>query len=141
MQAINDKIFKRLEIEVKKTYYTFTRYLSPSTFAFLYFEGELSVEELGEHLRISDKFLKIDDNHYFINYMFTEQNGAFKASQNLLLNLDKHFENTKSCIAVDTFDANKTPRIVINRLMEILKETQKSSYSRIEDESILNGVL
>jgi len=141
MQSIDEKIFKRLEVEVKKTYYTFTRYLSPSTFAFLYFEGELSAEELGDFLRISDKFLKIDNNHYFINFMFTEQHGAFKASQNLLLNLDKNFENTKSCIAIDRFDTNKTPRIVINRLVEILKETQKSSYSRIENESILNGVL
>ena len=141
MQKIDDKIFKRLEVEVKKTYYTFTRYLSPSTFAFLYFEGELSAEDLGGYLRISDKFLKIDDNHYFINFMFTEQHGAFKASQNLLLNIDKHFDNNIACLAIDTFDINKTPRIVIYRLMEILKETQKSSYTRIEDETILNGVL
>ena len=141
MPNINEKVFKRLEVEVKKTYYTFTRYLSPSTFSLLYFEGNLSVEKLGEFLRISDKFLQIDENHYFINYMFTEQHGAFKASQNLLLNLDKHFKNQKSCIAIDIFDTNKTPRIVINRLMEILKETQKSSYSRIEDESILSGII
>ena len=141
MQEIDEKVFNRLKVEINRTYYTFKRYMSPSTFAFLYFEGDLSVEDLGEFLRISDKFLKVDDNHYFINYMFTEQHGAFKASQNLLLNLDKHFENNASCIAIDKFDTNKTPRIVINRLMEILRETQKHSYTRIEDESILNDIL
>ena len=138
---MEDRIFKRLTIEIDRAYYTFTRYMAPSTFAFLYSEKELTPTELGDFVRISDKFLQIDKNHYFINFVFTEQDGAFKASQNLILNLDIFFKDSSSCIAIDTFDASKSPRIVINRLHQILKETKKNPYSRIEDEDVLNGIV
>ncbi|QSZ42232.1 hypothetical protein GJV85_08935 [Sulfurimonas aquatica] len=138
---MNANIRNRLNIEIKKAYYVFTRYKSPCTFAILYHEEELHVAKLGEFVRISDHLLKVDDNHYFINFAFTEQNGAFKASQNLILYLDKHFNNRTSCIAVDTFDSTHSSTIVINRLMQILQEIKKDPYSRIEDENILNGLV
>jgi hypothetical protein len=138
---LEEYIRKRLEIEIKKSYYTAKRYKVVSTFAFLYHEEPLTVNILGSYVRISDHLLKIDDNHYFINFTFTEQVNAFKASQNLLFYLDKHFNNRTSCIALDTFDINQSPKIVLNRLMQILKTTKKSSYSRIEDENILNELI
>jgi len=138
---LEEFIRKRLEIEIKKSYYISKRYSVISTFAFLYHEEPLTVDVLGSYVRISDKLLKIDDHHYFLNFSFTEQVDAFKASQNLLLYLDKHFNNRSSCIAIDTFDINQSPRIVINRLIQILKATKNSSYSRIEDENILNEII
>ena len=138
---MEDRVFNRLTIEINRAYYTFKRYMAPSTFAFLYIEKELTPTQLGEFVRISDKFLEVDKNHYFINFVFTEQDGAFKASQNLILNLDIFFQDSVSCIAIDTFDASKSPRIVINRLHQILKETKKNPYSRIEDEDVLNGII
>jgi len=138
---MQDHIKKRLEIEINKSYYTAKRYGAISTFVFLYHEKELPVAVLGKFVRISDHLLKIDDNHYFINFTFTEPEDAFKAAQNLLLYLDKHFNNRTSCIALDNFDTSQSPRIVLNRLMQILKETQKNSYTRIEDENILNEII
>ena len=135
---MDDYIKNRLSLEVEKAYYISKRYKSSSTFAILYFEGELEVQDLGKFVRISDHLLNIDENHYFIHYTFTQQNSAFKASQNLLLCLDKHLNNQSACIALDTFDISKSPTIVINRLTQILNETQHSSYSRIENENILN---
>ena len=135
---MEDFIKKRVEIEIKKTYYTATRYKRTSTFALLYYEGELSLEQLGKLLRISDHLLKIDKNHYFINFIMTEHSDAFKASENLIFNLDKLLNNTTSCIAIDTFDPTQSPSIVLHRLTQILAETKKNSYSRIEDENILN---
>jgi len=133
-----DNIFNRIQVEIKRTYYINERYKSPSTFILMYHENPLSIEQLAVYVRISDKFVKIDDNHYFINFAFTSQEEAFKASQNLLLYLDNFFNNRKSCIAIDTFNSSISPHIVLKRLMQILKETKKSSYTRIEDESILN---
>lgn len=133
-------IKERLEIEINKAYYIAKRYKSPSTFAVLYHEKELSLEKLGDYVRISDHILKMDDNNYFIHFTFTEQDGAFKASQNLIVYLDHHFNDRSSCMAIDTFDLSHSPTIVINRLMQILTETKKSSYTRIEDENILNGM-
>lgn len=138
---MDNKILNRLTIEINKAYYVYKRYKVLSTFAFIYSEKELTPTELGKFVRISDQFLQIDEHHYFINFVHTEQNAAFKASQNLLLYLDKHFNNTTSCIAIDTFDISNTPRMVMNRLKQILDETKKSSYTRIEDEDILNGII
>lgn len=135
---MDDYIKNRLKIEINKAYYTKKRYSVPSTFAILYHEKELDVAQLGKFVRISDHLLKMDDHHYFLNFAFTEQDGAFKASQNLIMYLDKYFNDTTSCVAIDTFDITLSPTIVLNRLMQILNETRKNSYTRIEDENILN---
>ena len=135
---MNENIFNRLNILISKAYYTYSRYKSPSTFALLYHEQDITPAQLGAYVRKTDHFLKIDEHYYFINFAFTEQNNAFKASQNLILSLDKHFQDQASVIAVDTFDEAKSARMVYNRLTQILVETKKHSYSRIEDENILN---
>ncbi len=138
---MTDNIFNRIKIEVKRTYYTYERYKSESTFVLLYHEKELNPDQLAVYVRISDKFVKIDNNHYFINFAYTSQEDAFKASQNLLLYLDNYFNDRTSCIAIDIFKSSSTAQAVISRLMQILKETKKSSYTRIEDEEILNGLI
>jgi len=137
---MEDFIKKRVNIEIKKAYYSAARYNIPSTFAILYHEDELSVDKLGEFVRISDHFFRIDENHLFINFVMTEHDSAFKAAQNLILNLDKLFNNTNTCIAIDNFDTTQSPSVVLHRLMQILDETKKNSYSRIEDENILNEI-
>ena len=135
---MEDRIFNRLQILIKRAYYIEERYKLNSTFAYFYFEGDLSTLDLGKFLRISDQFIKIDENHYFVNFSFTKQSDAFKASQNLLLYLDKHLQNRSAIVALDTFDRSKSPRVVLNRLQQILSETRKKHYSRIEDEDVLN---
>jgi len=138
---MEDYIKNRLKIEINKAYYIAKRYKSASTFAILYHEEILPVDILGKFVRISDHLLKIDEHHYFVNFTFTKQEDAFKAAQNLLLYLDRHFNNRSSCIALDTFDTTQSPTIVLNRLVQILNETKKSSYTRIEDENILNEIV
>lgn len=138
---MDERLFNRLRILVNKTYYTATRYKTPATFAYLYNDKELSLEELGKYVRISDHFIKIDRNHFFINFAYTKQDDAFKAAQNLLFALDKHFNNSNSCIAIDTFDTTKSPKVVFNRLVQILDATKRNPDSRIEDEDVLNGVV
>ena len=141
MQHIDEKILERLELEITKTYYTFKRFMSPSTFALLYHDGKLKLEELNGYLRNSDKFIPIDDKHIFINFIFTEQYGATKAAENLILNLDQHFENNNSYIAIDKFDAEKTPAAVLDRLQKTLKELKTGSHARVEDDIIITGIL
>lgn len=135
---MEDRLFNRLQVLVKKAYYIQTRYNLDSTFAYFYFEGDLSVVDLGGFLRISDQFIRLDENHYFVNFSFTKQSDAFKASQNLLVYLDKHLQNRSAAIAIDTFDTSKSARIVLNRLKQILDATKKKQDSRIEDEGVLN---
>ncbi|EDZ63368.1 hypothetical protein SMGD1_1474 [Sulfurimonas gotlandica GD1] len=136
-----ESIFNRINVEIKRTYYTHERYNSKSTFALIYHEKALTPEELAVFVRISDKFVIIDENHCFINFTFTTQEDAFKASQNLLMYLDNHFNSRTTCIAIDTFNVLNSAKEVMNRLTQILKETRRNSYTRIEDEDILNGVL
>ena len=138
---MTDNIFNRINVEIKRTYYIHERYKSDSTFAIIYYEKALTPIELSEFIRISDKFVQIDDNHCFMNFTFTTQEDAFKASQNLLMYLDGHFNSRTTCIAIDTFNTSNSPQVVINRLMQILQQTRKNSYSRIEDEDILNGFI
>lgn len=138
---MDERLFNRLQILVNKTYYTATRYKTPATFAYLYHEGELNVQDLGRFVRISDHFIQMDENHYFINFAYTKQDNAFKASQNLLHALDKYFNNSSACIAIDTFNTSKSPTVVYSRLKQILDAIKKSPYSRIEDENILNEMV
>jgi len=138
---MTDKVFKRFEIEIKKAYYIYERYKSISSFILLHHSHPLSVVELSALLRISDKILEIDEDTYFINFTHTPNQSTFKASQNLLLELDRHFNSRDSYIAIEELDIANTPRMVINKLMQILEETRKHSYSRIEDESILNTTI
>ena len=134
---INEKIKQRLIIEIRKAYYGAQRYNVKSTFALLYHEKELLVDKLGKIVRMSDHLLKIDENHYFINFVHTNHTQAFKAAQNLLHALDSHFNDNSSAIAIDTFDVKQPANLVINRLEQILKEVKKNPYNRIDDENIL----
>ena len=127
-------------VHINKTYYIYDRYNTIATFALMYHEKELSEEQLANYLRISDQFIKIDNNHYFITFTYCSQKDAFKASQNLLLHLDNFFHNASTCIAIDTFNTSYSPQVVLNRLKQILLEIRKSSYSRIEDEIILSEI-
>ena len=138
---MNENVKNRLKIEIKKAYYTSKRYAQETTFAILHHDKELEIDILGKMVRVSDLLIKIDENHYFIFFKFTNQTQAFKASENVLLELDNYFNTTNSCIGLDAFDINKSPTIVINRLMQILNEVKKNKFLRIEDENILNDMV
>lgn len=131
-------ILNRINVLIKKTYYTFERFGVDATFAMLYHETPLSVEELSKYVRLSDQLMQLDENHYFIIFAFTAQNDAYKASQNLIYKLDNHFNNHTSFIALDDFDTSKSPQMVLGRLRQILAEIRKSPYHRIETEQILD---
>lgn len=135
---MNSSITNRINVSIKKTYYTFERFQVEATFALLYHEEPIDVVELSKFVRISDQLMKLDEYHYFIIFAFTSQENAYKASQNLIQKLDAYFNNHTSCIAVDAFDKAKTPDNVLNRLKQIMIETRKSSYIRVETDDILD---
>jgi hypothetical protein len=135
---MTSNISNRIKVLIKKTYYTNERFQVSATFALLYHEEPLSVVELSKCVRISDSLIQIDDYHYFIVFAFTEQDCAYKAAQNIIHKLDKTFNKHTTCIAVDAFDKTKTPANVLNRLKQIMKETRKRSYIRVETDDILD---
>jgi hypothetical protein len=100
---MQDNIFNRLKVQIKKTYYVYERYNTISTFALMYHKNKLTPKELSAFLRVSDLFIMLDDNHCFINFTYTTQEEAFKASQNLLLHLDNYFNNTDTCHSLRYF--------------------------------------
>lgn len=128
----------RVDVLIKKTYYVYERFEVNATFAMLYTEQPIEVVKLSEYVRISDQLIKLDENHYFIIFAFTEHKNAYKASQNVIHKLDMHFNNSSSCIALDTFDTNKSSRSVLSRLMQILIEIKKAPNTRIETEDIFD---
>ncbi|MDP3290481.1 MAG: hypothetical protein Q8M43_00440 [Sulfuricurvum sp.] len=133
---MDKNILNRVNVLIKKTYYTYERFQVDATFALLYHEEPLSVEELSLFVRLSDHLIHLDEHHYFIVFAFTSQENAYKASQNLIHNLDGH-SNEHTCMALDTFDTSKSPTAVLSRLNQILVETRKNSFVRIETEDIL----
>jgi hypothetical protein len=134
---MSQDISNRINVLVKKTYYTYERFGVNATFALLYHQEPLSVVELAKYVRISDHLMQIDENHYFIIFAFTSHENSYKASQNIVHSLDKHFNNHTSCIALDSFNPSKTHQTVLNRLKQIMAETRKDPYMRIEGEEIL----
>ena len=132
---------KRLEIEIKKSYYSAQRYQELSTFAMLYHPSNLPVDTIGNMVRLSDQIIKIDAHHYFIVFNYTTHEQAFRAAENLLLELDNYFNNRESCIGLDSFNPKQSPTIVIHRLTQILEEVRKNEFLRVEDENILNEIV
>lgn len=133
------EITTRLFAQIKKAYYAFERYKVDSTFALLFIEKPCELSKLGMMVRITDHLIPVDANHYFIIFTYTKEDNAYKASQNLILKLDSFFKNETSCIALDSFDINKSPDNVLRRLKQILSVTQQNSYTRIENETILDS--
>ena len=123
---------------VEKAYYLYLRYGVEATFALLYHSEPLKAKKLGSFLRLSDSTYDIDDHHIFIVFSFTDESGAYKASENLLPKLDHYFGAQNSYIALDAFDTTNSPQIVLKRLMQILSETRKDPFSRIENEKVLD---
>jgi hypothetical protein len=131
-------IVDRVEVLVKKSYYTYERYELDATFAMLYHEQPITPAELGQYVRISDHLVQLDEKHYFIIFAYTEHDSAVKASQNLVHKLDHHFNDHTSCIALDSFNPSKSAKIVLKRLQAILDETRSRSYTRVETEEIFD---
>ena len=134
-----DNLISRLNILVKKTYYIHQRFNVEVTFGLLYHDRPLSIVELSKFIRLSDQVIQIDENHYFIIYEFTSQENAYKASQNIIHNLDIYFNtNRGSHIVIDSFDITKSPQNVLNRLKQIMLEARKNPCIRVETEDILD---
>jgi hypothetical protein len=109
-----------------------------STFVLIYHEKDLSVGQLGKFVRITDRFIPIDDNYYFMIYHYTSQADSYKAAQKLLFKLDDYFQDTTTCIAIDEFDTSNLSAVVLSRLKQIIIETRKHSFRRIEDDCVLD---
>ncbi len=138
---MSSEIEVRINAEINRAYYTYERYQTKATFALVYHEKELGLEELGSYVRKSDRFVKMDEKYFFMLFHFTDAKEVSKASQNLLLKLDNHFHNTTTCIAIDTFNTANPTKVVLNRLKQIINETKKNSFSRIEYEDILDSYI
>ena len=134
---MDKNIQNRLNVLVKKTYYIYQRFKVDATFALLYHEKPLGLVELSKFIRMSDQVIQIDENQYFILFAFTSQENAYKASQNIIHNLDKYFNDTTSYIVLDSFDITKSAQNVLNRLKQIMVEARKDPYVRIQTEDIL----
>ena len=128
----------RFDVMIEKIYYINKRYEVISTFALLYHEQPIHVDVLGSFIRLSDHVISVDDQHDFIIFTFTPEANAYKAAQNLLNKLDNHFSDRSSCMALDSFDTNRTPNNVLSRLRQILAETRRGSFARIETDAILD---
>lgn len=135
---MDENILNRLNVLIKKTYYTNDRFEVDATFALLYHKTPLSVVELSKFVRLSDQLIRLDDNHYFIIFAFTSEENAYKASQNIIHKLDSHLNDHSACIAMDFLDSNKSPQYVLNRLKQIMVEIHRDSHIRIETEDILH---
>jgi hypothetical protein len=131
-------ILNRVNVLIKKSYYTYERFQVDATFALLYHKEPLSVLELSQYVRISDQLMQLDDHHYFIIFAFTSEENAYKASQNIIYKLDGYFNDHSACIALDSLDTNKSPQSVLNRLKQIMSEIHRDTHIRIETEDILH---
>lgn len=131
-------ILNRINVLVKRTYYTNDRFEVDATFALLYHEAPLSVVELSKYVRLSDHLTQIDENHYFIIFAFTSEENAYKASQNIIHKLDVYLNDHASLMALDALDSKKTAQQVLNRLKQIMNEMHKDPHIRVETEDILH---
>jgi hypothetical protein len=137
--TLNEELKIRLNAEIGRAHYTYERYKVDATFALVYHEKDISLEQLGSLIRVSDKLVSINENLHFVIYNFTTQDDAYKASRHLLNSLDKHFHNTTSCIAIDSPSKTDSTHMVMNKLHQIILETKKNSVTRIEYSDILDN--
>jgi hypothetical protein len=137
---MDDKTRTRLELEISKIHDACERYDSDTSSAIVYHEKEIDLPLIGSFLRKNDKVIRLDENHHFIMFFFTSESEAYEAAKNLLAKLDHHFQNSTSCIAIDSACKNDSTNMMINKLIQILKETKKNSISRIEYEDVLDEI-
>jgi len=137
---MEEELKVRLNAEIVRARYAHDRYNAESTFALVYHEKVIDLDILGTYVRVSDRLIKVSENLHFVIYNFTSQDDAYKASKNLIENLDKHFHSRTSCIAIDAPPKTDTVHMVMSKLSQILKETKKNSVSRIEYSDILDAM-
>lgn len=135
---MNPNVMNRINVLIKKTYYTHERFQVPATFAMLYHEEPLNVIDFSKYIRISDQVMQLDLNRYFIIFAFTSETNSYKACQNILHSLDNHFNNRTSFMAIDSLDHTRSPQSVLSRLEQILIEARKNPFIRIETEEALD---
>lgn len=135
---MNENVINRFEVLIKKTYYIHERYNVNSTFSLLYHKEPLSIIELSKYIRISDNIIEIDENHYFIIFQFTSEENAYKASQNIIHQLDEDFNAHAFYMAIDKLDITISPQNVLRRLKLIVEYAIKNRCIRVETEEVLD---
>ncbi len=137
---LDDQTKTRLESEISRVHDACDRYGSDVSSAIVYHEKDIDLSLFGSFLRKNDRVIRLDENHHFVMFFFTSESEAYDAAKNLLAHLDIHFNDKTSCIAIDSACKNDSANMMINKLLQILKETKKNSISRIEYEDILDEV-
>ncbi len=136
---IRESVKNRFEVMIKKSYYIKQRYNLDFTFALLYHKDPISIIDLSQYIRISDLVIDVGDNYYFIIYQFTNELESMKASQNLIANLDKFFnEIGGTYMAIDKLDDTIAPLNVLSRLISIVDYARKNKMNRVETEEVLD---
>jgi hypothetical protein len=137
--TLDEELKIRLNAEIGRAHYTYERYKAEATFALVYHEKDIGLEQLGSLVRVSDRLVRVNENLHFVIYNFTTQDDAYKASRHLLSSLDKHFHSATSCIAIDSPPKTDSTHMVMNKLHQIILETKKNSVTRIEYSDILDN--
>ena len=137
--TLDEDLKIELNDEISRAHYTYERYKAQATFALIYHEKDIGLDVLNSFVRVSDRLVRVNENFHFVIYNFTTIDDAYGASRNLLKNLDKHFHNITSCIAIDMPSKTDSTHMVMNKLYQIILETRKNSVTRIEYSDILDN--
>ena len=99
--SVRGGVEKALCEPLARAKYLFRRYHQPYCIAVIRSSSPVPLDRLIMHLRKTDEFAKVDETHHAIIFMhIDEQNGGYKAAENVLNYLEREYPNVRFHIGV-----------------------------------------
>ena len=127
MNNISDKLHKKYDMEIRELLteyeYRYYRYKLEYSLVFFYLPNKDDISNYAKLIRLTDTFIKLEENFYCIVYEGANREQAAKAANNLLGRYKKEYSDSMVYIGIMSPGKKKIYREdVVTRLFKLLEE-------------------
>jgi len=126
-----------IEEVIQNDAYRFQRYDIPFSIAIFHADNSEALDSLDTLVRQTDKTVRIDKNFSCVIFGCVGHEDAFKASENLLHGIARHFPKVKLSAGLTSVTHMDDSKDMLYRAMNNLNFAMHEKMSSVEDDSVI----
>lgn len=133
----------RLVVEkaMEQDLYRYQRYGVPFSVSAFYSDSKHLYEMMGEYIRLTDTVVKLDDHLVCVIYGNVGYQDAFKASENMLYDLNNAYPQIKISAGMTSVTKVDLPKDLLKRALQNLGSVSEKTESYVGDDTVIDYML
>jgi hypothetical protein len=121
--------------------YRYQRYGVPFSITAFYSDSRHLSEMMGEYIRLTDTVVKLDDHLVCVIYGNVGYQDAFKASENMLYDLNNAYPDVKISAGMTSVTKVDLPKDLLKRALQNLGSVSDKPESYVGDDTVIDYML